>query len=228
MQERITLQFDGGSRGNPGPSGVGVVLSAEDGTPLVTLGRFIGQATNNVAEYRGLIIAMQEARKLGARRVVIRGDSELIIKQMRGEYKVKNAALLKLHGEARELLKTFEEARIEHNLRHHNELADKLANLAMDRRADVTDVDSTGGIRLGKAPASEARPVASATPHAPAGGSRFVCVRCACAVTLERPSTFPARELKPFGCQCGRPCTKPPPESQAAAPALLVSRILIE
>src|SRR6185312_9322103 len=85
--EVITLQFDGGSRGNPGPAGIGVVLRAADGTPLVTLGRFIGRATNNVAEYKALITALEEAKKLGAKRIVIRGDSELIIKQMRGEYR---------------------------------------------------------------------------------------------------------------------------------------------
>src|SRR5438067_8343661 len=85
MEETITLNFDGGSRGNPGPAGIGVVLKAQDGTPLVTLGRFIGRATNNVAEYRALITAMVEALKLGASKILIKGDSELIIKQMRGE-----------------------------------------------------------------------------------------------------------------------------------------------
>ena len=110
-EEWITLQFDGGSRGNPGPAGIGVVLSAEDGTPLVTLGRFIGRATNNVAEYRGLITALQEAKKLGARRVIVRGDSELIIRQMRGEYRVKHPDLKLLYEKAQSLLSEFEERR---------------------------------------------------------------------------------------------------------------------
>ena len=83
MDEVLTLQFDGGSRGNPGPAGIGVVVSAADGTPLVTLGRFIGRATNNVAEYRGLITAMEEALKLGAKKVIIRGDSHTKYKQIR-------------------------------------------------------------------------------------------------------------------------------------------------
>src|SRR5687767_5433251 len=78
MTDTITLQFDGGSRGNPGPAGIGVVLRAADGTPLVTLGRFIGRATNNVAEYTALITAMEQARQLGARMVKILGDSELV------------------------------------------------------------------------------------------------------------------------------------------------------
>src|SRR5881394_249119 len=90
MDETLTLNFDGGSRGNPGPAGIGIVIAAKDGTPLVTLGRFIGRATNNVAEYRALITALEEARKLGAKNIIIRGDSELIVKQMRGEYRVKN------------------------------------------------------------------------------------------------------------------------------------------
>src|SRR5690349_3433597 len=142
MTETLTLQFDGGSRGNPGPAGIGIVISSQDGTPLVTLGRFIGRATNNVAEYKALITAMEEAQRLGAKKIVIRGDSELIIKQMRGEYRVKNPDMKELYDEAQHLYHQFDEAKIEHNLRHKNELADKLANLAMDRRVDVTNVDS--------------------------------------------------------------------------------------
>lgn len=140
ISEVLTLEFDGGSRGNPGPAGIGVVVSAADGTPLVTLGRFIGEATNNVAEYTALITAMEEAAKLGATRVVIRGDSELVIKQMKGEYRVKNPQLKVLHTRASGLARKFSSARFEHNLRHHNETADKLANLAMNRKADVTEL----------------------------------------------------------------------------------------
>src|SRR5438874_5776619 len=143
MEETLTLQFDGGSRGNPGPAGIGVVLAAEDGTPLVTLGRFIGRATNNVAEYKALITALEKARELGATRIVIRGDSELIIKQMRGEYRVKHPDMKPLHEEAQHLLHQFDEAKIEHNLRHKNELADKLANLAMDCKGDVHDAEES-------------------------------------------------------------------------------------
>src|SRR5437763_7374547 len=95
--ETFTLEFDGGSRGNPGPAGIGVVVRAGDGTPVVTLGRCIGRATNNVAEYTALITAMEEALKLGARHAVIRGDSELIVKQMRGEYRVKHPDMKDLY-----------------------------------------------------------------------------------------------------------------------------------
>src|ERR1700733_5088 len=139
MKEVLTLEFDGGSRGNPGPAGIGVVIRAKDGTTLVTLGRFIGRATNNVAEYRALITAMEEAKKLGAKKIQIRGDSELIIKQMRGEYRVKHPDMRDLYEEAQSLIPAFDEVQITHNLRHKNELADKLANLAMDRKRDVTN-----------------------------------------------------------------------------------------
>src|SRR3954470_18337290 len=137
MNETITLEFDGGSRGNPGPAGIGIVVRAQDGTPLVTLGRFIGRATNNVAEYKALITAMEEAKKLGAKRIVIRGDSELIIKQMKGEYRVKHPDMKELYDIAQDRARDFDQVKIEHNLRHKNELADRLANLAMDRKADV-------------------------------------------------------------------------------------------
>src|SRR5438067_10791672 len=120
MQETLTLEFDGGSRGNPGPAGIGVVVRAQDGTPLITLGRYIGKATNNVAEYRALIIAMEEAKKLGAKKIVIRGDSELIVRQMLGQYRVKHPDMKLLYDEAQELIHEFDDAKIEHNLRHKN------------------------------------------------------------------------------------------------------------
>src|SRR5438477_7309978 len=142
MNETLTLEFDGGSRGNPGPAGIGVVVRAQDGTPLVTLGRYIGRTTNNVAEYRALILAMQEAKKLGAKCIIIRGDSQLIVRQMLGQYRVKHPDMKVLYDEAQELIGQFEDAKIEHNLRHKNELADKLANVAMDRRQDITEVDA--------------------------------------------------------------------------------------
>jgi ribonuclease HI len=214
MQEWITLEFDGGSRGNPGPSGVGVVLSAQDGTPLVTLGRFIGHATNNVAEYRGLITALQQAQKLGAKKVIIRGDSELIIKQMKGEYKVRHPQLKPLYDQARQLLRGFEAHKIEHNLRHKNELADKLANLAMDRRADVTDANGRASPSTPplspKAPASKSGPATGPplpidlpSPLTPVVGTLFACARCTCVIRLEAPSGIRPHQLKPFVCQCG-------------------------
>ncbi len=200
MDETLTLQFDGGSRGNPGPAGIGVVVAAADGTPLITLGRFIGRATNNVAEYRALITAMEEAKKLGAKRVLIRGDSELIIKQMRGEYRVKNPDMKIMYDQARALIVQFEKATIEHNLRHKNEMADTLANLAMDRKADVTEVPGVAPAR-GVA-AAEPSPIDEPSPRATVAGDRFVCARCGCSIEILTPSTIRPHQLKPFVCQC--------------------------
>ena len=198
MTETITLQFDGGSRGNPGPAGIGVVLRAADGTPLVTLGRFIGRATNNVAEYKALITAMEQARELGARKVRILGDSELVVKQMRGEYRVKNPDLRVLYDQARALLQQFDAATIDHNYRESNALADRLANKAMDLKRDVTDMDGGNG---GAADAS--LPPDAPAPAEPKAGDRFGCPRCGCVVELRKPSGIRPHQLKPFACQCG-------------------------
>src|SRR5687768_6531827 len=186
MNETITIRFDGGSRGNPGPAGIGVVLLAKDNTPLVTLGRFIGRATNNVAEYKALIAGLEEAKKLGAKKVLVCGDSELIVRQMNGEYRVKNADLRPLYEEAQDLISEFDEARIEHNYREDNSLADKLANLAMDRKRDVTDVD--------EAPLEA--PEAVATQK----GDRFACPRCGCEIDVRTPSPIRPHQLRPFVC----------------------------
>jgi ribonuclease HI len=195
MDETITIQFDGGSRGNPGPAGIGVVLRAQDGTPVVTLGRFIGRATNNVAEYRALIAGLEKARELGAKKIVVKGDSELIIRQMTGVYKVRDANLRPLYEQAKRLYDQFEQASITHNYRESNALADRLANLAMDRREEVTDVDSV--------------PVAAAPePEAPEIGDLFNCSNCGCRVELKQPSRLRPHQLKQFICQCGSKMTE--------------------
>jgi ribonuclease H / adenosylcobalamin/alpha-ribazole phosphatase len=167
------------------------VIRAQDGTPLVTLGRPIGRATNNVAEYQALITALKKALELGATKIIVRGDSELIIKQMRGEYRVKHPDLRPLHDEAKHLYHQFREAKLEHNLRHKNALADKLANLAMDRRAEVTDVDG------------ESSSIQQEQPFRIEIGSQFACPHCGCAIQVKRPSSFEPERLKDFSCQCG-------------------------
>jgi ribonuclease H / adenosylcobalamin/alpha-ribazole phosphatase len=189
MEETITIEFDGGSRGNPGPAAVGVVLRSEDKTPLVTLGRCIGRATNNVAEYKALITGLEKAKELGARKILIRGDSELIIKQMRGEYRVKHPDMRELYDQAQFLLHQFDEAKIEHNLRHKNELADKLVNLSLDRKQDVTDANDS--------------PLDAPAPAATHSGDRFACARCGCSIEIRKPSGIRPHQLKPFVCQCG-------------------------
>jgi len=182
MTETITVNFDGGSRGNPGPAGIGVVLAAEDGTPLVTRGKFIGIATNNVAEYTALLFGLREAAKLGASKILVRGDSELIIKQMRGEYRVKNPALKHLFDQAQALLGDFKSVKFEHNLRDRNSLADRLANLAMDKRADVEDADES--------------------PPTP-GSHRITCSECGCQIEVKVPPKATAKGS--FICPCGNP-----------------------
>ena len=228
MEEVITLQFDGGSRGNPGPAGIGVVLRAEDGTPVVTLGKFIGRATNNVAEYKALITALEQAKKLGAKKIIIRGDSELIIKQMRGEYRVKNPDLKQLYDEAQHLLAQFDKSKIEHNYREDNTLADKLANLAMDRKGEVTDVDDPGPSPSPSTRSASTRPVPTPAGGASHGraehdglrtmastgtagktatnvevGCVHTCPRCGCSVKVLRSSGRSPEELGPFNCVCG-------------------------
>jgi ribonuclease HI len=190
--ETLTLEFDGGSRGNPGPAGIGVVVRAADGTPLVTLGRYIGKATNNVAEYRALITAMEEAKKLGATKIKIRGDSELVVRQMTGVYKVKHPDLIPLYRQAKTLFDSFEAATIEHNYREKNELADTLGNRAMDRRADVTDA------------VADPSPLDTPAPQAPQAGDRIECARCGCVIEVKRPSSLRPHQLKDFTCQCGQ------------------------
>jgi ribonuclease HI len=205
MDEVLTLEFDGGSRGNPGPAGIGVVVRAADGTPLVTLGRFIGRATNNVAEYKALITALQQARQLGAKKVIVRGDSELVVRQMRGEYRVKNADLRTLYDEAQALVRQFSNVTFDHNYRHKNAQADKLANLAMDKKAEVTDVNGSGDAADDARGAKGAGPSAldEPSPVAPEPGDRFACARCGCVIELVKPSSIRPHQLKPFACQCG-------------------------
>ncbi|MDR1358229.1 MAG: 6-carboxytetrahydropterin synthase QueD [Coriobacteriales bacterium] len=140
MRDRAILHTDGGSRGNPGPSGIGFVLLADDGRELVTLsegGACIGEATNNIAEYRALLWGLENARALGLRQLSIRADSELLVKQIKGQYRVKSEGLKPLFAEARALLGTLESYDIAHVYREENSRADALANMAMDTRASV-------------------------------------------------------------------------------------------
>jgi ribonuclease HI len=129
---KARLFTDGGSRGNPGPAAYGFVLEAEDGTVLDARGEAIGVATNNVAEYRGLVAGLERARDLAIGELEVVSDSELLVKQMRGEYKVKNAALRELSLEASRLARDVGEVRYTSVRREHNELADRLVNEALD------------------------------------------------------------------------------------------------
>jgi ribonuclease HI len=129
---KAKLFTDGGSRGNPGPAAYGFVLEAEDGTVLDARGEAIGVATNNVAEYSALIAGLERARLLGVTEVEVVSDSELLVKQMRGEYKVKNEALRQLSLEAARLGREIGKVTYTAVRREHNELADRLVNEALD------------------------------------------------------------------------------------------------
>ena len=129
---KAKLSTDGGARGNPGPAAYGYVLEAEDGTVLDARGETIGVATNNVAEYRALIAGLEKAVELGIDELEVVSDSELLVKQMQGEYRVKNEALRELNDEANSLERKLGRVRYKAVRREHNELADKLVNEALD------------------------------------------------------------------------------------------------
>lgn len=122
------LATDGASRGNPGPAGIGLVLSTEEGAVIRELALPLGVTTNNVAEYRALIRGLQEAERLGIRRLIVRSDSELVIRQLEGRYAVRHDALIPLYHEAQNLIGNFRELRLEHVDRARNARADALAN----------------------------------------------------------------------------------------------------
>ncbi len=132
---KATLSTDGGARGNPGPAAYGYVLEADDGTVLDARGETIGRATNNVAEYRALIAGLESAAERGVTELQVVSDSELLVRQMEGEYKVKNEALRALWEEASDLEHRFDRVRYKAVRRHHNELADRLVNEALDAEA---------------------------------------------------------------------------------------------
>jgi probable phosphoglycerate mutase len=129
---RARLYTDGGARGNPGPAAYGYVLEAEDGTVLASGGRSIGVATNNVAEYRGLLAGLAKAVELSIAELDVRLDSELIVKQMRGEYRVRSESLRTLSVEAARLASQLGHVEYRHVPRERNELADSLVNQALD------------------------------------------------------------------------------------------------
>ena len=129
---KARLSTDGGARGNPGPAAYGFVLETEDGTVLAAEGAPIGVATNNVAEYRGVVEGLRRAVELGIDELELVSDSELIVHQMRGEWKIKNEALKVLWQEAQELADRIASVRYTSVRREHNELADGLVNEALD------------------------------------------------------------------------------------------------
>jgi len=129
----LIAHSDGGARGNPGPAGYGVVIQDEAGRKVAHLSEYLGHQTNNFAEYQGLIAALEYALQHGPKALKLISDSELLVRQIKGIYKVKNAALQDLHGRAKELIAQLEWFSIGHALREQNRDADRLANEAMDK-----------------------------------------------------------------------------------------------
>src|SRR5437763_11458222 len=129
----LVAHSDGGARGNPGPAGYGVVIQDESGRKVAALSEYLGHQTNNFAEYQGLIAALEYALKHGSKALKVISDSELLVRQIKGIYKVKNPTLQDLHGRAKELIAQLDWFSIGHALREHNREADQLANEAMDK-----------------------------------------------------------------------------------------------
>jgi ribonuclease HI len=129
---RVTVNVDGGARGNPGPAAIGVVVRDGDGEVLEERGERIGRATNNVAEYRALLLGIQLAAEHGATELELIGDSELVVRQVEGRYKVKDATMRELHTQVKQALAGFESWTIRHVRRENNSEADRLVNEALD------------------------------------------------------------------------------------------------
>jgi ribonuclease HI len=129
----LVAHSDGGARGNPGPAGYGVVIQDEAGRKVAQLSEYLGHQTNNFAEYQGLIAALEYALQHGPKALKLISDSELLVRQIKGIYKVKNAVLQDLHGRAKELIAQLDWFSIGHALREQNQDADRLANEAMDK-----------------------------------------------------------------------------------------------
>jgi ribonuclease HI len=135
---KVVVHVDGGARGNPGPAAAACVIASADGEPLGERAQLLGSTTNNVAEYRALLLGLHGARELGASEVDVVGDSELIAKQVLGEYKVKNEALRSLHREATSALRGFERWSIRTVPRAQNADADALVNATLDQARDTS------------------------------------------------------------------------------------------
>jgi len=133
--EVLNIHIDGGSRGNPGDAGFGVYVTTPDGAVVAELYGYLGRASNNVAEYQALIHALKYALDHGATAVKVFSDSELVVRQISGQYRVKHPDMVPLHGKARGLLSRFQEASVTHVRREQNKDADRLANQALDEKA---------------------------------------------------------------------------------------------
>jgi ribonuclease HI len=148
----LIAHSDGGARGNPGPAGYGVIIQDEAGRKVAALSQYLGHQTNNFAEYQGLIAALEYAIEHGHKALKVVSDSELLVRQIKGIYKVKNATLQELHGRAKQLIAQLDWFSIDHALREHNREADDLANQAMDK--GTGRASGTSRVAAGDSPAT--------------------------------------------------------------------------
>jgi len=132
MDRHFIIFTDGGARGNPGPAGIGVVIVDDAGNIIAQHKKYIGEATNNVAEYKALILALEKVEELGGQQVTVRMDSELIVRQMQGRYKIKDSRLKILAADVLKLIKNFQKVEFHHIPREQNKIADQLVNEAID------------------------------------------------------------------------------------------------
>jgi ribonuclease HI len=144
-QPLLIANVDGGARGNPGPAGYGVFIEDESGHPVAELSEYLGHTTNNFAEYSGLLAALDYAVNHGAKALRVISDSELMVKQIKGQYKVNSPSLKDLHTEAKRLIHQLDRFEIRHVLREKNVQADRLANQAMDKGMGKSASLTTGG-----------------------------------------------------------------------------------
>ncbi len=196
----LVVHFDGGARGNPGPAGAGVVIATEAGDCLHEGGYFLGPMTNNAAEYNALILALRRAAEMPPDQLRLHSDSELLVRQITGEYRVKNPVLQQLHEQAQLLLLKVKSWTIHHVRREHNRRADELANLAMDRETDVIVTEHDPDItrrttRMSKGNGHAAHAAGAPTAGGEADGARTDVPAVRIAVT--RP---PAED----GCPAGQ------------------------
>ncbi|RRA48074.1 ribonuclease HI family protein [Acidipila sp. EB88] len=199
IEGRVTAFCDGGSRGNPGPAGFGVFIQAENGSALAELSDFIGIRTNNVAEYSGLLAALDWAVTHGARELRVVSDSELMVKQMKGQYSVKSPDLKPLYEEAKRRVAKLGRFEMQHVLRGKNKEADRLANEAMDRGTGKGPAGrpSAGSAAATKSPAAAPKtPVAG--PQKSAAGTPATTPASRVQGTLPLPPHEPLKEVTGF------------------------------
>ncbi len=190
---KLIIHIDGGARGNPGPAGAGVSICDASGDELFEAGYFLGRMTNNQAEYNALLRSLDIAEKLGGDDLLIHSDSELMVKQINGEYRVRDTGLKPLFENAFDRLRTFRKYNLRHVRREQNRRADELANLAMDAGEDVVEIADM--------PVSEA--AAEGAPEAPAVPVEVRCIAAPrkgqCDAACRKGETFVFADKTPAG-----------------------------